>query len=51
MPPSPKVKAYFTRICGEKQDRKKVALVATAHYLLRCMWAMLCHGESWREAA
>ncbi len=48
---SPKVKAYFTRICGEKQDRKKVAVVATAHYLLRCMWAMLRHGDPWREAA
>ena len=48
---SPTVRAYFTRICGEKQDRKKIALVATAHYLLRCMWAMLRSGEGWREAA
>ena len=48
---SPKVKAYFTRICGTKPDRKKIALVATTHYLLRCMWAMLRRGDPWREAA
>jgi len=48
---SPTVRAYFKRVCGEKPDRRKVALVATAHYLLRCMWAMLCSGETWHEAA
>ena len=45
------VRAYFERICGEKPERKKIAVVATAHYLLRCMWAMLHSGEAWREAA
>ena len=48
---SPTVRAYFMRIWGEKQDRKKIALVATSHYLLRCMWAMLRRGEGWHEAA
>ena len=48
---SPTVRAYFLRVCNEKPDRKKVAVVATAHYLLRCMWAMLRNGEAWREAA
>jgi transposase len=48
---SPTVRAYFKRICDEKPERRKVALVATAHYLLRCMWAMLRSGEAWHEAA
>jgi len=26
-------------------------LVATAHYLLRCMHAMLVHNQPWHEAA
>jgi len=43
---SPTVRAYFERICGEKPERKKIAVVATAHYLLRCMWAMLRSGEA-----
>lgn len=29
--------------------RKKIALVATAHYLLRIMLQMLKHNEPWRE--
>lgn len=47
---SPTVRAYFKRIIDDKPDRKKIALVATAHYLLRCMWAMLRSAEAWREA-
>ena len=39
------------RIRGEKKERRKIALVATAHYLLRCMFAMLRSGEVWHEAA
>ena len=48
---SPTVRAYFQRIYDDKPDRKKIALVATAHYLLRCMWAMLRTGEAWHETA
>lgn len=48
---SPTVGRYFDRIAGGKKDRHKIALVATAHYLLRCMAAMLRTGETWREAA
>ena len=48
---SPKAKAFFDRVAGGKKDRRKIALVATAHYLLRCMLAMLQTGEVWREAA
>jgi transposase len=45
------IRAYFQRIRGEKKERGKIALVATAHYLLRCMFAMLRSGEAWHEAA
>ena len=48
---SPTAKAFFERVAGGKPDRRKIALVATAHYLLRCMLAMLQTGEVWREAA
>jgi transposase len=48
---SPTVRAYYERICRGRKDRRKTALVATAHYLLRCMYAMLSTGEVWREAA
>jgi transposase len=47
----PHVRAYFDRICGGKKERRKLALVATAHHLLRCMVAMLKSGEVWRQAA
>jgi transposase len=47
---SPTVKAYFNRIVGADRDRRKIALVATAHYLLRVMLAMLGSGQEWRES-
>jgi len=31
--------------------RVKIAMVATAHYLLRVMLGMLTTGELWREEA
>src|SRR5215468_17730 len=46
---SPTVRAYFERVQRGEQQRKKVALVATAHYLVRVMWAMLKRGTSWEE--
>ena len=46
----PEVRARFERIAGGKKDHRKIALVATAHYLLRCMFAMLRTGEVWRQA-
>lgn len=46
---SPRVKAYFDRIQKGDPDRKKIAVVATAHYLARVMLAMLHSGEAWRE--
>jgi hypothetical protein len=34
---------------GDPQ-RKKIALVATAHYLVRVMLALLKRGTTWEEA-
>ncbi len=43
-----RVRAYFERVQHGDLGRKKIALVATAHYLVRCMHAMLRTGEAWR---
>ena len=31
-------------------QRKKIAVVATAHYLVRVMWSMLRHQRPWQES-
>jgi transposase len=46
---SPRVRAYFERAQRDDPQRKKIALVATAHYLVRVMWALLKHGTVWEE--
>jgi transposase len=46
---SPRMKAFFERVMGGQKQRKKVALVAVAHKLLRIMLAMLKHREEWRK--
>ena len=46
---SPTVRAFFERAQRDDPQRKKIALVATAHYLVRVMWAMLRHGTTWQE--
>ena len=46
---SPTVGAYFERAMHGDPQRKKIAIVATAHYLVRVMWAMLKRGEFWEE--
>ena len=46
---SPTVKAFLERVQRGDPERKKKAVVATAHYLVRVMWAMLKHGTLWRE--
>jgi len=43
------LQAYFERIQGGDPQRKKIALIATAHYLVRVMHAMLRTGEVWRH--
>ena len=47
---SPTVRAFFERAQRDDPQRKKIALVATAHYLVRVMWAMLRHGTVWQES-
>jgi len=46
---SPTVRQYFDRIRKDDRQRTKIALVATAHYLERVMWAMLKRGTFWEE--
>ena len=46
---SPTIKAYYERIHRHEKDRKKIAIVATSHYLVRVMWSMLKNGTLWKE--
>jgi transposase len=46
---SPTIKAYLARIQRDDPGRKKIAIVATAHYLVRVMWSMLKTGTLWKE--
>jgi transposase len=46
---SPTVRAYFERVQRDDPQRKKIALVAAAHYLVRVMWSMLKRGTLWEE--
>jgi len=46
---SPTVRTYFERMTHGDPKRRKVAIVATGHYLLRCMQAMLRDSQPWRE--
>lgn len=46
---SPTVRAFFDRVQHGDPQRKKIALVATGHYLVRAMWAMLKRGTYWQE--
>jgi transposase len=44
---SPRGRAYFERVQRGAPQRKKIALVATAHYLVRVMGALLKRGTTW----
>ena len=46
---SPTVRAFFERTQRGDPQRKKIAVVATAHYLVRVMWALLKRGTTWEE--
>lgn len=46
---SPTVRAHLERVQRGDRARRKIAIVATAHYLARVMWAMLKHGTLWKE--
>jgi len=48
---SPTIRAYFERLLHGRKERRKIALVATAHYLVRCMHAMLVSNRPWHEVA
>ena len=45
---SPEIREFFERIVGHDPDRRKIALIATAHWLLRVMFAMLRSGQACR---
>jgi len=47
---SPTIRTYFERIMQGNKERRKIALVATGHYLLRVMHAMLRDGTPWQES-
>ena len=47
----PRTRQRFERIAGNNRDRRKIAVVAVAHHLARCMVRMLQTGEAWRPAA
>jgi transposase len=46
---SDRIRGYFEQVQRDDPRRKKIALVATAHYLARVMLAMLTTNEPWRE--
>ena len=47
----PEIRAHFERIVNGVPERRKITIVATAHYLARMMLAMLKTGEICRFAA
>lgn len=48
---SPEVRRYYELVHRQDPDRRKVALVAAAHKLLRAMLAMLRKNEPWQPKA
>jgi transposase len=46
---SPSLRAFFDRITGGDKNRRKIALIATAHHLARVMLAMLKANAPWEE--
>jgi len=48
---SARLRARYDRVLKGDPDRKKLAAVATAHFLARAMLTMLKTGEVWNEAA
>jgi len=47
----PEIRKRFERLCHDRKDRRKKALVAVARHLACCMLSMLQTGEVWRGAA
>lgn len=46
---SPTVRAFQQRVQRGENDRRKISVIATAHYLVRVMWSMLKNGTVWNE--
>ena len=46
---SDRVRSFYERVRRGDDERRKIALVATVHYLLRVMLTMLQSGEVWRD--
>jgi transposase len=46
----PVIRTFYERVRRDDPERRKIALTATAHYLLRVMMAMLRTGEVWRSS-
>ena len=46
---SPTIKTIFERIHRGDRERRKIALVATSHAIVRAMYAMLRDNQPWRE--
>ena len=44
---SPEIKAFCEKVQRNDRDRKKIAVVATGHYLARVMLAMLKQNNPW----
>lgn len=47
----PRFQQFFERVSGGKSERKKIALVATMHRMVKVMGAMLRSGESYDDDA
>jgi len=47
---SARLRARYQKVLRNDPNRRKIAAVATAHYLARVMLTMLKTGEAWREA-
>jgi transposase len=47
----PRFRQFFEQVMGGKSERKKIALVATMHRMIKVMGAMLRSGESYQEPA
>ena len=46
---SHRLRAFYERVLHGDTGRRKIALVATAHHMLRIMLSMLQTGELWRD--
>jgi len=48
---SARLRRFYEQVRQGNPERNKIALVATAHFLVRVSWAMLRRGTAWQELA